>query len=435
MSDGKAPGAIDTSLVALLRSASLALVLYVAGTFIDLGAHVALGRLLGPEDYGDFAVAVGAALICASVAAIGAPVTLPKFFPSYVDRQHYGLAAGFVRANFLVAISIALLAAAIGALYYDELRRVTLGHPVAIVWLIVPFLVFNAYCFNFLVAVEAEMRILALREILQPLLLIGLVYGLILAERRVTDDISVIALGAAILLVLPFHFIAARLHMPGEVRRARPEYDIARWIKVGLPIAFAGIVEHIYYQASLQMVELFDDSEASVGQYAAAIKISDLVCLVDFSTYLVVAPRLGRLLESGDKEALQTFSRRLVGTLLFGGAAVAVLVVAFHRPLTRLFGNGFEGATTPLLILAAGNVLTGMLGFAWSVLSLGDHEREPLPAMALGLLVLLPVLYVVIPHWHLAGAAACEVLISLGFYGWMTWRVRQLTGMALWRFW
>jgi O-antigen/teichoic acid export membrane protein len=110
-------------------------------------------------------------------------------------------------------------------------------------------------------------------------------------------------------------------------------------------------------------------------------------------------------------------------------------VLAFHRPLTRLFGNGFDGAVVPLLILATGNVFSGTLGFAWSLLSLGDHEREPLPAIAVGALALVTVLYFVIPQWHLAGAAACEVLISLGFYGWMTWRVRQLTGIALWRFW
>src|SRR5262249_13708693 len=149
-----------------------------------------------------------------------------------------------------------------------------------IVWAIVPFLVFNAYFFNFLVAVEAELRVLALREILQPLVLLALVYGLILAEHRVTDDVSVIAFGATLLLVLPFHAIMARLHLPEQVHRAKPAYDFAQWVKVSLPIALAGIAEHIYYQASLQMVELVDDSEATVGQYAAAIKISDLVCLV-----------------------------------------------------------------------------------------------------------------------------------------------------------
>jgi O-antigen/teichoic acid export membrane protein len=435
MSEGKAAAGIDLSLMGLLRAAGVALVLFVTGTFVDLGAHVVLGRLLGPEDYGDFAVAIGAASICASVAALGVSVTLPKFFPSYVAAGRYGLAAGFVRANFLAAISVALLASAIGAFYYDDIKRVTLGHPVAIVWMIVPFMVFNAYFFNFLVAVEAELRILALREVLQPLIMLGLVYLLILAERRVSDDISVVALGATLLLVLPFHLILAKLHLPEQVHRAKPEYDVARWVKVALPIALAGIAEHIYYQASLQMVELFDDSEASVGQYAAAIKISDLVCLVDFSTYLVVAPRLGRLLQEGDKEALQAFSRRLAGTLLFGGAGVAALVIAFHRPLMRLYGDGFEGAAAPLLILAAGNVLSGTLGFAWSLLSLGDHEREPLPAIALGVVLLVAALYFVIPHWHLAGAAACEVLISLGFYGWMTWRVRQITGIALLRFW
>jgi hypothetical protein len=40
-------------------------------------------------------------------------------------------------------------------------------------------------------------------------------------------------------------------------------------------------------------------------------------------------------------------------------------------------------------------------------------------------------LYFVIPRGHLAGAAACKVAASVAVYGWMTYRVQWLTGVAL----
>jgi O-antigen/teichoic acid export membrane protein len=208
-----------------------------------------------------------------------------------------------------------------------------------------------------------------------------------------------------------------------------------RWLRVGGPIALAGIACDAFDQIDLQMVELIDDNEDRVGQFAAAIKISDLVFVVHAAACLVLVPRLSRLLEAGDRAAIQRFAGRIFGIVLFGAAVIAVVVSVFHHQLAHLFGDGFDGALAPVLILAAGNVLIAALALAWVFLSLSDHERDPLAPIGIGLFVLAIALYLVIPHWHLAGAAACKVAVSIAVYGWMTWRVRRLTGIALWKLW
>jgi O-antigen/teichoic acid export membrane protein len=157
--------------------------------------------------------------------------------------------------------------------------------------------------------------------------------------------------------------------------------------------------------------------------------------VVHAAACLVLAPRLSRLLEAGDHAAIQRFAGRIFGIVLFGAALIAVVVSVFHHPLAHLFGDGFDGALAPLLILAAGNVLIAALSLSWTFLSLSDHERDPLAPIGVGLVVMMVALYFVIPRWHLPGAAACKVVASIAAYGWMTWRVRRLTGVALWRLW
>ena len=119
------------------------------------------GRLLGPENYGDYAVALGAAAICASFANFGSSETLPKFYPAYVESGRFGLASGFLRTTFIAAIIVSLIGAVLNAVYYQTIQIVTFGHPVAIIWVIVPVMVINGYLFNLLVAVESELPIMA----------------------------------------------------------------------------------------------------------------------------------------------------------------------------------------------------------------------------------------------------------------------------------
>lgn len=425
---------VDHSLLNLLRSTGLPLAVLMVGTLVDLGANIVLGRLLGPENYGDYAVALGAAVICASLANLGSSETLPKFFPAYLESSRFGLASGFLRSSFIAAIVVSFVGAAFGAFYYQTIEVVTFGHPVAIIWVVVPVLVVNTYLFNFLVALEAEVPMMAMREILRPMIMIGVLYVLIVMDR-VSDNHSVVAFGVALLVMTPFYVGAVRSHLMETVRRAKPEYDVKRWMRVGWPIALAGIACDTFDQIDLQMVELIDDNQDRVGQFAAAIKISDLVFVVHAAACLVFAPRLSRLLDAGDPVEIQRFAGRIFGIVLVGAALTAVVVVAFHHHIARLFGEGFDGALAPLLILAAGNVLIAALSLAWTFLSLSDHERDPLLPIGLGLVVMMIALYFVIPRWHLAGAAACKVVASIAVYGWMTWRVRRLTGVALWKLW
>lgn len=422
-----------SSLSELLRSTSAPLLVLFVGTIVDLFANIFVGRLIGPEYYGDYAVALGAATVCAGIANLGVSETLPKFFPLYVDGGRFGLAWGFLRANLEAAVVISALAAAGGAYYYNWLEHLADGHPAAIIWIVVPVLVFNSYFFNFLVAVESEVAMMSMREIAQPVIMIGALYGLVYLQHQVTDHVSVFAFGAALLAMTPFYIASANARLPVSVRRAVPQYDLARWVRVGAPIALAGISCDIFDQIDLQMVEVVDVDEDRVGQFAAAMKIADLVFVVYSAVCLVVAPRLSRLLASGDQAAIQLFAQRIFWIVSAGGALVAIPVIVFHDPLARLFGQGFDGTLAPLVILAAGNVLIGSLCLSWSFLSLGDHEREPIPVIALGLVVLTVILYFVIPHWHLVGAAAAKVAVSVAVYGWMVYRVWRITGVALWR--
>jgi O-antigen/teichoic acid export membrane protein len=80
----------------------------LVGTIVDLLANIVLGRLLGPENYGDYSVALGVAMICANLANLGSSETLPKFFRVYFGSGRFGLAAGFLRSTLIARSSSAL---------------------------------------------------------------------------------------------------------------------------------------------------------------------------------------------------------------------------------------------------------------------------------------------------------------------------------------
>lgn len=417
----------------LLRQAAVPLALLLVGAAGDLAVNTVLGRILGPEDYGDYAVAVSAAMICAGLAKLGADETVPRFLPGYLQSGRFGLAAGFVRGHLAATLIVAVLTAAVLAIFHGYVMRVGFDHPIALIWLVVPLISLNQYLFEVLVTVGAQVRAMAMEAIAFPSALIAAVLAIIALRGGATDHASVAAFGIAILVLTPAYHGLARRHLPERLRRAAPAYDVSRWVRFGVAVALSGFAFAAYTQLSLQIVELLDEDESSVGQFAAASKIADIVLLAGYAVHFAVLPRIALVLDGQDPGAAQRFIGRVTTAILIGAVLLAGLVIALHAPLTRLFGERFEGAVGPLLVMTLGNVALAPLSFAWTYLSLSGHEREPPVPIVIGFFALAISSYLAVPVWHIVAAAVCKIGVGLCVYGWMAYRVYRLVGVRLWR--
>ena len=106
----------------LFRVALVSSVIVVGNMLLLYLTSVLLARWLGPEDYGDFNVAIGLALLLANVAALGTVQSLPRFLPGYLGTDKLREAKGFLTDHLAAIAGAALVIALLYHLVYVLLR-------------------------------------------------------------------------------------------------------------------------------------------------------------------------------------------------------------------------------------------------------------------------------------------------------------------------
>jgi O-antigen/teichoic acid export membrane protein len=110
--------------------------------------------------------------------------------------------------------------------------------------------------------------------------------------------------------------------------------------------------------------------------------------------------------------------------LAAGGIAVALFaIVAVGGPLAlMLFGPAFAAGALPMAILCLTLIVRAFFGPTSVVLSMNDRPHDVLPAIALGMAVLVVANLLLVPPLGLLGAALAAVLAQTVWSGalWFT---------------
>lgn len=370
---------------------------------LGIAIAAALTRALGPQDFGNFSLALTLTATGTAVADMGMTQVAVR---DMVDRPHQRaqLAAGLVvgrTALGLVAMGV--------------------GIPVA-----------------FIVSDDGETRIAA-AIILSTLLLTGVGSIVSVAQARLRPDLAtaisvlqsllwlpiVISLGltSAPLWAFATGYTATIVIQTSLAWRLcgrltdidwKPAAKVARSIaRTGLPLGVAGLCVTAYYR--LSGIILFQThGPIESGQFAAAYRFLDTLQMVPATFAAVLVPLVvARKREGKDGRVAYSMSVRLMLAICI---PIIMLSIALAEPLvTLIYGSAFA-PTAPVLqtlmpafaFIAYGYIATSVL------IATGDYLGYSV-TVALCAAVNIAVNLVVIPRWGATGAAwtttGTEVLV------------------------
>ncbi|WP_160004879.1 lipopolysaccharide biosynthesis protein [Nocardioides sp. AX2bis] len=173
---------------------------------------------------------------------------------------------------------------------------------------------------------------------------------------------------------------------------------------------------------------LLASSQASL--FSAAQRIALLLVIPLISAQVVFAPVCARLLATGEIRRLQSVLRTgATVALLVSAVLLTPILLAPDRVVALVFGDTFEGAALPLLILSissVANVATGLSGIALTM-----SHREGVAAAIQAATVVAQVVVGVAAAlvWGLNGlAVSATTFVTLNYVGqWIA--VRRLLGL------
>lgn len=384
----------------------------VLGAGLGLCAQVLASRLIGPEAFGHYALALVWLLLLGHGATAGTSQLVCRYLSHYLHRQEKQEAAGLVRFALALAGAVAglLTLAAIllvrsGLLGLDTATITLATLAFAVIPLIALQDFFEAVARgldkpNLGIAPAFLMRHLAIITGVGALMAMG-----VGADALFVLAMTVLGLVASVLV----QFFLLERHLRGALGGARPVYQVRKWFGTALPVALVDLCEVLFQNADILILGLFVPAEW-VAFYFAATRLSQFLGYVPYGISAATAQKYAGLAATGRRGELEGLVAG--ATLLSTGLTVlaALALWALAGPLLGLFGPDYAVAAPVVPVLCLGVILTCALGPGEDVLTMLGEERACSAVFVLAALVNVGLNFLLIPFWGIMGAALATAL-------------------------
>lgn len=394
----------------LIRSAGMTAGLKLGAAILAFGASLLYARVLGPHDYGLYAYVI----------AWAAVLTLP---------------VGLGLPPYLVREAAKAPAALRNLCRWADARVLTSGLAAAAIMAAAFFLPYAAGA-RWLFLIAAPLPLLnnlgsIRRALLQAqgwivrgqwpvllaapgLMLVALVVLWLWQGKLYPIELMIAMTGSALVpfVVNEFQFRRAAL---APSNGAAPTVRI----RAALPFMWLGMLYLLNNRTDLIMLGALKGAHAA-GIYSVAARAAEFVTFFLTAANMVIAPRVARLFQEGERALLQRLISSAAWRILSVSIPVALLfIVAARTLLTYLYGAEYAEGAIALRILAAAQLVSVAVGPTASILNMTGHEK--LSALGVGLSVVLNIVLnaVLIPLYGVKGAAfatgislvACNTLL------------------------
>jgi O-antigen/teichoic acid export membrane protein len=395
----------------------------LGGAGVVFLAQAAVARFWGAEALGNFLLIVATANIVAVLMPLGFETTGTFFAAEYRaagDGRHL---RGFMkRAYGHVGIMSALLLIAGYPLagFLGAPGHVVQAHWGAVV--LMTFATALVYCNSaLLVGLKRPYAGFFADTVFRPMLMVLALTVATLAfgdAGRFDAFVWILAGGFALIALSQLYYLSKAVRevpVSGDIRPS----EVKRWWRFALPWVIIAMATDLFFDIDLLLLSNLMDRE-TLAVFGVCTRVFSLVSFGVAAVYSVVMPDMFDLAK--DREGLL----RKIGEANLAAAGIALAlfaVVALGGPLALLlFGPEFGAGALPMAVLCVTLVVRAFFGPTSVVLSMNDRPHDVLPAIGIGMTVLVVANLLLVPPMGLMGAALAAVLAQTVWSGalWFT---------------
>jgi len=414
----------------MLRTAvgTLALRVGAAGTGFING--LLLARLLGPAEFGIYAIVLSAANVAATLAMLGLPVLATREAAADAERGQWNRLKGFLRATHrwtLLAV-VAILGVSVALLANGDVK---LGVPWTVTLIAMILVLLSA--FNQLrAAILRGLHWVILADIpellLRPLVMLMLLLGTFLTVAHLTAAHALaMQLGAtSVALAAGTWWLMTK--QPDSLKTATPEPPQRAWLSEALPFLGIAMVGALGGQVSLYLLGYLAGAKQA-GLFQAANQLVGLIVMGLAAVNMPLQPSLAAAWARDDKRQVQrlvTETARMGAGIGFAGAAILLI---FADAMLGLYGPGYSEASNALRILAIGQIVNAAAGSCGILLMMTGHQTVVVQGNVLALLLNITVAYLAIPQFGMVGGALASALGMMFWNGYFVIYAMRVLGV------
>jgi stage V sporulation protein B len=412
------------------RNAAFAVITKLTTATITAFIAIFLGRQLGPQVYGYFALAMAIGTVAAFLADLGITGATPRFL---AERRHSRAAVAAVLGDALrlkalaaVPVSVLLFAAAEPLTRAFDAPGATWAlRGISIAVLAQGFFLFVLATFEALGRISINLRVVALESVLEGSAIVMLVLLGAGASGAAFGRAIGYSVGAGIAFAFVWRVVGRPRPGGAAVSGLRPR-DIAGYAGALLII---DALFRLFSQSNVLLIGAIVGGGRAVGLYDLAAQVAWFLHYPAGAVSTAVAPRLAR--GQGTQPQVDTYLDAMRYIVALQGLFLAPIAVWGKPIMTTLLGSDFEESGEVLQALAPFVLLSGPALLASLAVNYLGAARRRIPLAVAVLAINVGVAVVLIPEIGIVGGA---IATDLAYAVWVPAHIlilRQLLDIPL----
>jgi O-antigen/teichoic acid export membrane protein len=382
----------------------------IAGAGLTFIMLVVFSRLMAPDEFGHFGVAMNAAILLSTLTGLGLPVAVMRFYPSHLAREEISLAKGFLRGGYIAVFTAAAFSIVVSFVFsfFGLFNDITGAREAPVLIALLAFFVaLSDYAAGALraqshVAWSALPRDLGWRISAPLIATVTVIAGFAMTSSfAITICVATLATVTIVQIKKSFSFLSM------QTPSLQAETNWASWRRPLLPLWFASILFAMIQQADVIVVGSLLGAEEA-GAYFAAQKTAALLGLAMIAGGQVAAPMMASAFHSGNLTELRRICRLLAAAIAFVTLLGLLFVVIFGTTLLGIFSAAYVSAYPVLVLFAVSATVDAICGPTAYLMQMTSLEKAYLKIMASCYTLVLVSQFIFVPRYGLIAAALCN---------------------------
>ncbi len=402
------------------RNAILMIAVSITCAVIGFAFSIFLGRLLGPEGFQKYAVAIASLTLMGTVCEMGTGKYAMRVIPDFIGREAWGLAAGYWRFGLLLVLLCSLLVGAVVISLEYGIDGKLGNHGIGFAVLFLPTTALGAVAAEWVIANRAAIIGSLIMRGICPAASFVLVLFIYWNQGSVSPSAAIICFGLGGIVGLISAVFLFFKTASAEALAHRPEFQTQKWFRNCLWYALIAFLMSWVFKISVIVLDAAKIDDLEVARFAAAFEVASLVLLIGKSTNKFYQPELALIMGQNNwSRALRLKQNR---TLLIGSACLAYLGVMFlfGQQILAWFGPEFVDGYAALCFMSIGTCTTTFFSMAPEYLKFADKLKTVLGINCLAGIALIAFTWMLSRSYGATGAGLAFGLVipamSIAFY-------------------
>ncbi|GHO82125.1 flippase [Dictyobacter formicarum] len=377
----------------------------IVGSILKFGSNYLLQVGFGATLYGLYSICLAMVQLVASLCNLGLSDTMIRYTAIYQSKQQACSLQGLISFCTMIA-GIMGIVGACSVLLFSTVFAIS-NHEPALAPLmrlmapLVPLLCLQAVWLGSLQGLKLfKWRVIAERLLVPSVLLL-----LVLLFFWLAPSLYTIALATILSIVSGTLASAYFLYRTAMRPKRERRYEIQEWLSFAVFNFLTSITEVVLESIDTLLLVILLVNATQIGQYNAAVKISDFIAMPLFSLNTMFAPTIAELHSRGEAQKLETMYQVVNKWIVMLSLPIFCIASLFSPSLLQLSGRSFQAAWPLLVVSAFGSMINAATGSVGYMLLMTGHQKISFlnSLLSVGLNILLGVL--LIPHFGAMGAA------------------------------